>query len=107
MVADLIRSEIATMLLKEIKDPRIGFITITRVELTPDLRQVRVLYSVVGTEEEQRATQEGLESATNFIRGRLGRRLSNLRRVPEIVFRFDPSLAKATRVVSLISKMEK
>lgn len=104
-VADLIRDEISAMLLKELKDPRIGFVTITQVEIGPDLRQARVLYSVVGSEAEQESSREGLASATRFIRARLGRRLC-LRRVPELFFKYDSSLTTGARLASLIKELE-
>lgn len=103
-VADLIRDEISSMILKELKDPRIHFVTITQVEVSPDLRQARVLYSVMGSETEQEECQEGLASASGFIRGRLGRRLS-LRYVPELSFKYDSSLTAGARVTSLIKEL--
>ncbi len=105
MVSKQMRDEISMMLIREIKDPRIGFVTITQVEVSPDLGRAKVLYSVVGTEEEIRMTQDGLESAIPFIRGRLGRRLSNLKHIPHLTFKFDSSLAKGIRVLSLINRL--
>lgn len=104
-VADLIRDEISFMLLKELKDPRIGFVTITQVQVSPDLHQATVLYSVVGSESEQEGCQKGLVSAARFIRGRLGRRLS-LRHVPELSFKYDSSLVTGARVTSIIKELK-
>jgi ribosome-binding factor A len=100
-VADAIRSTVAELLLKEIKDPRIGMITVTAVRVSPDLRHARVFFSVLGDADQRRRSLAGLESATGFLRSRLGRELQ-LRVVPEIVFEFDPSLAEAERVSQLL-----
>jgi ribosome-binding factor A len=90
-VADLIHKEISEMLVKTIKDPRIGFVTITRVTVSEDYRSAHVYFSVVGTREERERSLEGLKSARGYVRKELGRRI-RLRYTPEIVFRFDPSI---------------
>lgn len=100
-VADAIRGAIAELLLKEIKDPRIGMITVTAVRISPDLRHARVFFSVLGDADQRRRSLAGLRSATGFVRSRLGRQLQ-LRVVPEIVFEFDPSLVEAERVSQLL-----
>lgn len=96
-VADLIRKEISGMLLKSIKDPRIGFITITRVVVSDDCRLAKIYFSVVGTPAEREESTRGLNSAKGYIRKELGRRIS-LRYTPEIVFQFDPSIEYAIRL---------
>jgi len=93
-VADLIRKEISEMLLRSTKDPRIGFVTVTRVKVSDDCRSARVYVSVVGSEEEQRRSLEGLGSAKGFLRKELGRRVS-LRYTPDLIFQFDPSIEYA------------
>ena len=100
-VADAIQEEIAQLLLREIKDPRIGMITLTGVRVSPDLRHARVLFSVLGEQERRDEALAGLRSAAGFIRAQLARRL-NIRVSPEIVFEADTSLEEAERVSRLL-----
>jgi ribosome-binding factor A len=105
-VADLVRKEISEMLVKTIKDPRIGFITITRVAVTEDCRSARVYYSVVGTVAERERSMEGLNSAKGYIRRELGHRM-RLKHTPEIVFQFDPSIEYAVHMGELFHHLQK
>lgn len=89
-VAHEIKREVSLIIQDELRDPRLGFITITRAEITPDLRFARVFFSVYGNEEQWKQTLEGLEHANGFIRKMLGQRLK-LRLVPEVVFHEDHS----------------
>ncbi len=101
-VADLIRKEISEMiLLKTIKDPRIGFLTITRVSVSDDCRMARVYFSIMGTVEERNRSLEGLNSARGYVRRELGRRIS-LRYTPDITFQFDPSIEYAIHIDEVI-----
>jgi len=93
-VADQIRKEVSEMLVKGVKDPRIGFVTITKVAVSEDCRLAKVYFSVAGNDEERARSEEGLNSAKGFVRKELGRRMG-LRYTPEIVFRFDPSIEYA------------
>ena len=104
-VADLVRKEISEMLVKTIKDPRIGFITITRVAVTEDCRSARVYYSVVGTVAERKRSMEGLNSAKGYIRRELGHRM-RLKHTPEIVFQFDPSIEYAVHMGELFHHLQ-
>jgi ribosome-binding factor A len=90
-VADLIQKEISEMLLRTIKDPRIGFVTITRVSVSDDYRSAKVYFSVPGSLEERQRSTEGLNSAKGYVRKELGRRI-RLRYTPEVFFKFDPSI---------------
>jgi ribosome-binding factor A len=105
-VADLIRKEVSDMLMSSVKDPRIGFVTVTRVAVSDDCRQAKVYFSVLGTAEEQQSTIQGLASATGFIRKELGRRIS-LRYTPEILFQFDPSIEYAIHIEEVFHELEK
>jgi ribosome-binding factor A len=96
-VADLIHQEISEMLIKTVKDPRIGFVTITRVAVTEDCRSAKVYFSVAGTQEERERSMKGLNSARGYVRKELGRRI-RLRYTPEIVFKFDPSIEYAIHI---------
>ncbi|MEW5933075.1 MAG: 30S ribosome-binding factor RbfA [Bacillota bacterium] len=104
-VAEALREEISA-LLSELKDPRVGFASITRVEMSPDLRHARVYVSVLGDEARKKATMEGLHSATGFIRSEVGRRV-RLFRTPEIAFQLDESLEKGARVLKLMEEVSR
>ena len=93
------------MLVAELCDPRIGFATLTRVEVSSDLRNARVFVSILGTTAQQRTALRGLESARKRIRRTLGERLT-LRRVPEVSFRLDPGVKRSVRMTSLLSALE-
>ena len=103
-IADLVQREVSEMLQKSIKDPRIGFVTITRVQVSDDCRQARIYYSVMGTPEDQEASLEGLQSARGFIRKELGHRLQ-LRYTPDILFQFDPSIEYSIRLGEIFQKL--
>ena len=88
----------------DLKDPRIGFATVTGVRISPDLRHARVLVSVMGTADEQKATIEGLEHAKAHLRAELGRQV-RLKYLPELKFELDSALDEALRIEALIHKM--
>jgi ribosome-binding factor A len=100
-VGDQIRAEISEMLLRGLKDPRIGFVTITKVAVSEDLRQAKVYYSVFGGEKEKGDSFQGLESATGYIKRELGRRM-RLKYMPEITFLFDDSLEYGAHIEELL-----
>jgi ribosome-binding factor A len=106
-VGEEIRSEIARLLREEVTDPRIGFVTLTRVEVAPDLGHARVLWSALETQggPTLEAVEAGLASAAPFLRRRLAAALS-LRRTPEIQFRRDPSLVLGGRTLELLHEIE-
>ncbi|MDQ7819926.1 MAG: 30S ribosome-binding factor RbfA [Armatimonadota bacterium] len=103
-VREFIREQVSDILHHQVKDPRIGFVSVTEVEISPDLRHARVFVSVLGDEQAKAQTMAGLHSAAGFVRGELGRRLQ-MRFVPEITFRLDESIERGTRVVSLIRRL--
>ena len=104
-VADLIQKEISQMLVKSVKDPRIGFVTITRVSVSEDCRFAKIYFSVAGSLEERERSMKGLESATGYVRKELGRRI-RLRYTPEILFQFDPSIEYAIHMEELIQSIQ-
>jgi ribosome-binding factor A len=105
-VAEGIREEVARFLSADAKDPRIqGLVTVTAVDVPPDLRSARIFVSVMGTEEEKSSTLEGLDSLAGFLRGTLARTL-RLRFAPEIEFRIDPSIERAARIEMLLSRIK-
>jgi ribosome-binding factor A len=104
-IADLIHKETSQMLLKTLKDPRIGFVTITRVAVSEDCRLAKVYFSVVGTLAEKEESTKGLNSAKGYVRRELGRRIG-LRYTPEIMFQFDPSIEYAIHIGEVIHHLQ-
>lgn len=102
-VGEAIQELVAGLLVREIKDPRIGLVTITGVRISPDLRHARVFFSTLGDDEQRMRSLRGLRSAAGFVRGQIARQL-NLRVAPEIVFEFDPSLEEAERLSRLLKQ---
>lgn len=93
-----VREEIMSIIRRDLKDPRIGFVSITEVRMSPDLRSARVRVSVLGDEDETKSTMAGLRSATGLIRHQLGRRLQNLKFTPDLRFEVDPSIEYSVRI---------
>lgn len=100
-VGEAIQALVASLLVRDIKDPRIGLVTITGVRVTPDLRHARIFFSCLGDDEQRLRSLRGLRSAAGFVRGQVARQL-NLRVAPEIVFEFDPTLEQAERLSRLL-----
>lgn len=103
-IADQIREELSVRLARDVHDPGIGFITLTRVEVTPDLQLARVFYTTIGSEAERRDTAKALRRATPFLRRQMGERLG-LRRVPVLEFTFDKSVENQARVEQLLREI--
>lgn len=101
---ELFAQEISAIIAREIADPRIGFVTVTKVEVTPDLRHATVWVSVIGDAETQRASLRALGRAMPFVRHRLG--ALRLKRIPELHLRHDDSVERGTRVLRLIEEIE-
>jgi ribosome-binding factor A len=104
-LARQIRNEIAELMARGLKDPRIGFATVTRVELSPDLHHARVGVSVMGSVEAQEASVEGLSSAAGYIRREIGHRL-RLRFTPELTFVLDRGGEESQRIEMLLQKLK-
>jgi ribosome-binding factor A len=101
----LFRQELSDLLLRQLKDPRLAqFVSITRVNISPDLSHARVFVSVMGSEEEKASTLEGLTAAANYLRRELNNRIS-LRRMPELSFRRDDSLEQGAHVLDLLKQI--
>jgi ribosome-binding factor A len=103
-VGDLILREIADLLMTRVKDPRVKTTTVTGVFVSKDLRYAKVFYSLIGSEQEIHEAQKGLESATGFIKREIGQRM-DLKYVPDIVFKHDPSLAAGDHMEKLLQKL--
>lgn len=103
-VGDQIRAELTDLLARHVKDPGIGFITITGVRVTADLQLARVQYSSLGDQQARRQTARALDRATPFLRRQLASRL-RLRRVPELTFHFDDSLDRQERIEEILREI--
>ena len=104
-VAKNIKEELGWMLEKgEIKDPRIGFVTITAVKVSTDLRECRVYFSLLGSKHERSEATKGLESASGFIRTELGRRLG-MKHVPTVEFKYDETVEASARISKVLHEI--
>lgn len=104
-VAEQLRQEISEIIIRDLKDPRIGMATISEVKLSPDLRNAVVKVSVVGEEDSRKAAINGLDHAKGFIRRELGSRLSNLRFAPELRFQLDESVAYSVKISQILREV--
>ena len=104
-VADQIRGELASLLTRDVHDPGIGFVTLTRVRVTPDLQQAHIYYTALGDEKSRRNTEQALARATGFLRRQIGSRL-RLKRTPELTFHYDESIAGQDRIEQLLSEIQ-
>jgi len=104
-VAEAIKREVSIIIHDELKDPRLGFVTVTRVELTTDLRSAKVFFSVLGKEEEHKKTKEALDSALGFIRRLIGQRIK-LRFVPELLFREDRASEYSVKIEEILNQIK-
>jgi ribosome-binding factor A len=108
-VADRIRGELAQLLAREVHDPGVGFVTITRVQVSADIQQARVFYTSLAPagndDQARRNTGRALERARPFLRRQLGARLG-LKRVPELEFRYDESIAGQDRIEQLLKDLQ-
>jgi ribosome-binding factor A len=104
-VADFIQEQLAELLQREVRDPRLGLITITAVDVSPDLQQAHVYFSLIGDQAAVKNAQRGLDHASGFLRRELAARLQ-LRVVPTLTFHFDKSLAEGSRIEELLHQIE-
>jgi len=100
-VGEEIRQELATLLAREVRDPGVGFVTITRVKVSPDLQLARAYYTQLGDEAARKATRRALDRVIPFLRSQLGARMQ-LRRVPELRFEFDQSVEHQDRIEKIL-----
>ena len=103
-VADQIRAEVTEMIARELHDPGVGFVTVTRVQVSPDLQHARVYYTSLGDETARRNSAQALGRASGFIRRQIGQRL-RLRRAPEVHFHVDESIGHQDRVEQLLKEI--
>jgi ribosome-binding factor A len=103
-IDELLRQEIGQALEREVTDPRIGFVTVTKVETTPDLAYAKVWVSIIGTPDERKQTLTALRGAMPFVRHGLGKKLT-LRRVPQLEVRLDETIERGTRVLQILNEL--
>ncbi len=103
-VGEQMKKELSDIIGRKIKDPRIGFVTVTDVQVTGDLQQAKVFISVLGDEEQKENTLKGLAKAKGFIRTEIGHRI-RLRKTPEIIFEFDESIDYGNRIETLLHRI--
>jgi ribosome-binding factor A len=104
-VEELIKIEVSDIIQREMKDPRMGFVTVTGVDTSPDLRYARVYFSVLGDETQKKGSMKALKSAAGFVRAELGKRI-RMRTIPEIEFRFDTTIEEGARIFELLQKIK-
>jgi ribosome-binding factor A len=102
-VDELVRAVISDAIAKDLKDPRVGFVTVTAVKTSPDLRHARVYVSVLGDEQGRSETLEGLRSAHGFLQGRVAAELP-LKHTPTLTFKYDESVDRGMRISRLIER---
>jgi ribosome-binding factor A len=103
-VGDQIRAELADLLVREVHDPGIGFLTIVHVKVSPDLLQARVFYTTIGDDKARKESAKALTRATPFLRRQIGKRL-RLKHVPELAFLFDDSIEKNDRIERILQEL--
>jgi ribosome-binding factor A len=104
-ISDQLRAELGDLLLRELRDPRVGMASITDVDVTPDLGHARIRVSVLGDEETRTQTLEALGRASGFLRSRLAKRL-NLRATPVLVFELDRGAEHSRRISDLLEELD-
>ncbi|MBI3599296.1 MAG: 30S ribosome-binding factor RbfA [Nitrospinae bacterium] len=105
-VGGVILEEISRMIMRELKDPRIGFTTLTRIELSDDIRNAKVFVSVMGGETEKKNTMKALESASGFIKRELWKNL-RLKNIPDIIFKLDTSMEHSEKISRILDELKR
>ena len=105
-IVELLKEEISEILRRELKDPRLGFVTITDAEISPDLRHAKVFVSVLGTDQERQENMALLKKAERFIRQAMAKRLS-MKVLPEIHFFLDTSVDHGVRIFELLDQIKR
>jgi ribosome-binding factor A len=104
-INEVLREVVGAAISGELSDPRIGFVTVTAVETSPDLRTAKVFVSVLGSDEEREATLEGLRSSHGVIQSRIAAE-TRMKRTPTLTFRYDDTIEKGVRISELLEKEE-
>jgi ribosome-binding factor A len=102
-VDEAVRAVLSEAITQDLKDPRVGFVTVTGVKTSPDLRHARVYVSVLGTDEEREESMVGLRSAHGYLQGRVAREL-RIKHTPTLDFEYDPTVARGMRISELLDR---
>jgi ribosome-binding factor A len=105
-IGEQMKKELGDIIGRKLKDPRVGFVTVTAVDVTGDLQQATVFITVLGDEQQKEATLGALMKATGFIRSEIGKRV-RLRKTPELFFQFDESIAYGNKIEKLLGDLNK
>jgi ribosome-binding factor A len=105
-IQEFIKQEVSSIILRDLKDPRLGFVTITDAKITGDLREATVYVSLFGSDEQKKGTMEALRSANGYIRSEVGKRLQ-IRYAPQIEFKEDTSLDYGIKIDKILKDIEK
>lgn len=105
-VAEQLRQELSSLMLTEMKDPRVRLASVSRVRLAPDLRSATVMLSAVGSDEERHAVVAAMRHAEGYLRAQLGHRLENLKMPPRLRFELDESIAYSVRISTMLRELE-
>jgi len=105
-IEEQLRIELSEIIEREIQDPRIGLLTVTRSKVSPDLSHARIFVTVLGDPIQRKKAFEGLRSAASFIRRSLSKRLHHLRRIPELSFDYDETVEKSIRIEELLEQIK-
>jgi len=105
-VAELLREELSQLMLREMKDPRVRLASVSHVDVSPDLREARVMISAVGDDNERKQVVTAMRHAAGYLRAQLGDRLESLRSVPHLRFELDESIAYSVRISGMLRDLE-
>lgn len=105
-IGEQMKKELSQIIQREIKDPRIGFVTVTGVEVTGDLQQAKVFISVMGSDEQKENSVKALQKAKGFIRSEVGRKIQ-LRHTPDLIFKMDESIEYGSKIENLLNDIKK
>jgi ribosome-binding factor A len=103
-VAETVHELVSELLVKGLKDPRIGFVTITGVKMTDDLHLATIYFTVIGDEDSKKSSEKGLNSARGFIRKEIGKNL-HMRYIPDLIFRYDESVEYGRRIETILNEL--
>jgi ribosome-binding factor A len=105
-IEEQLRMELSEIVEREIQDPRVHFVTMSRVKVTPDLGHARVFITVLGTPDDRKKALQGLRSAAHFVKRSLAKRLHHLRRIPDLIFEYDETVEKDMRLEQLLEQIK-
>ena len=104
-IEEQLRIEISEIIEREIQDPRVHFVTTSRVKVTPDLGHARIFVTVLGSNDDRKKALQGLRSAAHFVKRSLAKRLHHLRRIPDLIFEYDDTVEKDLRLEELLEQI--